>query len=353
MYSWTVPLPASVPRAAPQVGAARAGRAQAVEKWNSRNRRDWPHEHDTLDNQLTTLANGELELAVAVPGAAGTYCGTRFSWAGVITDINWRGYHLFGPWQPGPVPLDLHDNVSGTAGEFGMGMAGMPPPLGFDAAAPGEGFVKIGVGVLRRPDAQPYQFDGAYELVEAPAWQVEGGADRMEMRQRLEFGGFGYDYTHTIELIPGASAFVTRHRLTNTGGKPIRQTHYSHNLLILDWQPVGPDCEIIFPFTPGPALGDDSDAVLQGNRLGFRRPLQKAVFAMLTGFAGGVADNQVTVRNRRTGLAVRVTGDRPIVRYHFFATPGAVCPELFVEINAAPGEMIGWEHRYELSCGAA
>jgi hypothetical protein len=70
---------------------------------------------------------------------------------------------------------------------------------------------------------------------------------------------------------------------------------------------------------------------------------------MLDGFEGGVADNQVTVRNRRTGLAVKITGDRPIVRYHVFAAPGAVCPEPFVEIHAAPGETIAWEHRYELS----
>ena len=292
-----------------------------------------------------------MKISVVVPGAAGTYSGTRFSRAGIISEVTWGEHHLFGPWQPGPLPLDLHDNVSGTAGEFGMGAAGMPPPLGFEEAAPGDGFVKIGVGVLRSPDAQKYKFHGSYELVEAPAWEVSADSRRVDMRQRLEFNGFGYDYTYAIELVPGASAFITRHRLTNTGGKPIRQTYYSHNFVVLDRQPVGPDYEVIFPFTPGPAFGDGSDAVLQGNRLGFRQPLKKAVFAMLAGFNGDAADNQVTVRNRRTGLAVKVVGDRPILRYHFFATPGAVCPEPFVEINAAPGETIVWEHRYELSCG--
>ena len=156
------------------------------------------------------LSNNQLTLALAVPGASGSYCGTRFSWAGIISAVTWGEHHLFGPWKPGPLPLDLHDNVSGTAGEFGMGTADMPPPLGFDEAAPGDGFVKI-----------------------------------------------------------------------------------------------------------------------------------------------DVADNQVTVRNLRTGLMVEVVGDRPILRYHFFAVPGAVCPEPFVEINAAPGETTAWAHRYELSCGGA
>lgn len=300
-----------------------------------------------------TLSDEGMQVCVALPGAAGTYCGTRFSWAGIISEATWNGRHLFGPWQPGPLPADLHDNVSGTAGEFGMGIAGMPSPPGFDEAAPGDGFVKIGVGVLRRPDEQPYAFHGTYELVEAPAWEVEADSRGIEMRQRLEFNGFGYDYIHAVELIPGASAFVTRHRLTNTGERPIHQTHYSHNFLVLDRQPVGPDYEILFPFTPGCECVDDCDAVLLGNRLGFRRPIRRVVFAMLTGFDGTAADNQVTVRNRRTGLTVNVVGDRPVLRYHFFAAPGAVCPEPFVEINAIPGETIAWEHRYELSCGGS
>jgi hypothetical protein len=46
----------------------------------------------------------------------------------------------------------------------------------------------------------------------------------------------------------------------------------------------------------------DSDAVLRGSRLGFRQPLQRAVFAMLDGCEGGPADNRVTTRDPRTGL---------------------------------------------------
>jgi hypothetical protein len=298
---------------------------------------------------LHILSNGLLELTAVIPGATGTYRGTRFSWAGQIAGVTWDGHHLFGPWQPGPLAPGVHDNVLGTAGEFGMGIAGMPPPLGFDEAAPGECFLKIGVGVLRRPGHEAYQFAGAHELVAAAAWEVEGDRDRIVMRQRCGFGGHGYDYTQTIGLVPGALAFAIRHRLANTGARPIRQTHYCHNFMVLDRQPVGPDYEITFPFAPVPAFGPDSDAVLLGRRLGFRQPLRRAVFAMLEGFDGDPRANQFVVRHRRTGLAVHVTGDRPVGRYHFFAAPGAVCPEPFVEIQAAPGEAFTWEYRYELA----
>lgn len=298
---------------------------------------------------IHTLHNEEMELSVVDPGKPGTYCGTRFSWAGIIREVTWGEHHLFGPWQPGPLVLDVHDNVSGTAGEFGMGIADMPPPLGFDAAGAGDCFIKIGVGILRRPDKLAYEFFGQYEWVETAPWQTEAKQTRIDMRQQLACNDFGYDYTHTIELLPDAPGFVTRHRLMNTGCKPIYQTHYSHNFVVLDRCMIDTNYEITFPFSPAPAFDDNSDVFMDDNRLSFQRALKAPVFAMLDGFKGERADNQVTVRNRKTGLQLCITGDSPIVRYHFFASPGAVCPEPFVPVNAAPGETVTWEYRYELS----
>ncbi len=294
------------------------------------------------------LSNAHLTLDISLPGVPGNYCGARFSWAGIITDITCGGHHLFGPWQPGSLCPELHDNVSGTAGEFGMGTADMPPPLGFDAAAPGEGFVKIGVGVLRRPDERPYEFSGAYERLDSPPWQTDRSDSHIAMRQQLSFNGFGYDYTHTIELDPETAAFTTRHRLTNTGDKPIHQTHYSHNFLVLNRQSIGPGYEISFPFTPDPGFDADSPARLNGNTLTFSRPLSQPVFAMLEGFNGTAVDNGATVRHRDTGVGIRITGDQPIVRYHFFAAPGAICPEPFVEMRLSPGQTMTWQHRYDI-----
>jgi hypothetical protein len=288
-----------------------------------------------------TLSDRHMRVSVALPGAIGTYRGTRFSWAGIIAEVTWGDHHLFGSWQ---------DTVCGTAGEFGMGMAdNVSPPLGFNAAAPGDCFVNIGVGVLRRPDKEQCKFAKNDELIEAPAWEVTGDNRRVEMRQRLTVDGYGYDDPHTIELILGASTFAPRHRLTNTGDRARAQAHSCHTFMILDRQPVGPDAEVIMPFTPAPALGEDGDVVLEGKRYGFRRLVQKPAFAMLAGFAGTVADNRFTISNRRTGLTVHAAGDRPIICYHMSVDPVAVCPECVVETNAAPGETVAWEHRYELT----
>jgi hypothetical protein len=287
------------------------------------------------------FSNGVLELTAVVPGAPGTYCGTRFAWGGIVDSVRFQGRHIFGPWRSGSFPLDEHDNVTGTAGEFA--------PLGYEASAPGGCFVKIGVGVLRRPDAAPYSFAGRYELVEAPPWQVEKGADWIEARQIIAHGRYGYEYVSRVALVPGEAAFVTRHTLANTGAAEIHQTHYSHNFIVFDGHPVGPDYEALFPFESTSSFAPDSLAFLDGRSLKFRAPIPagKAVFSPLTGFGGMPADNQVAVRCHPAGLELRIGGDRPVTRFHFFAAPGAVCPEPFVELRLAPDQTETWEHRYE------
>lgn len=306
----------------------------------------------TPDASLT-LASGDLELSVNVPGAPGTYCGSRFSWAGIISQVKCNGRRFFGPWRPGEYSLDMHDNVTGTAGEFGMGIADMPAPLGFNDASAGGDFVKIGVGVLRREDELPYSFGRGYRLVDSPAWQVRRFDQGVDMTQVLTHGAYGYDYCHRIELVPGSRSFITRHSLTNIGRNEIHQTHYSHNFLVIDQHPVGSGYEVIFPFVPGNCIDKGGITYVEGRSLKFRGqiPAGKAIFAQLSGYGGTASDNMVTVRNGNAGADVVITGDRPVVRYHFFAVAGAVCPEPFVDIRAAPGETVTWQHRYDLSFG--
>jgi hypothetical protein len=263
-------------------------------------------------------------------------------------------HRLFGPWRTGKYSTDVHDNVTGTAGEFGMGTAGMPAPLGFNESAAGGHFVKIGIGVLRKPDDEPYSFGRRYEIVDAPRWQVVKTGQWVNMRQVLEHDGYGYDYCHRIETVPGCKSFITRHALTNTGRKPIHQTHYSHNFLIIDQEPIGPAYELMFHFTPDDLPLTQSLAYVKGNSLNFREliPAGKALFTQLSGFGDTAVDNWVMIRNRDIGVDLCITGDRPVVRYHLFAVCGSVCPEPFVELLLHPGETVTWQHRYDLSCSS-
>ncbi len=305
---------------------------------------------DLLSSPVETIALGNhaLELSIALPGAPGAYRGTRFSWAGVIREAWCLGHRWFGPWRATCHPADWHDEVSGTAGEFGMGTNGMPAPLGFDAAAAGDTFVKIGVGVLRRPDERPYNFAGQYELVEAPRWEVVHEAQRVTMRQELVHGPHAYRYTYRLELAAEETAFITHHTLENLGDVQIHQSHYAHNFVRIDGHPIGPEMELTFPFVPRLQRTCDDLAEVHGNRLLFRRHFmaREAMFSMMTGYSDAIGDNAVTIRQASTGLELRIAGDRPVTRYHLFAVEGAVCPEPFVELILEPATSMSWQHRY-------
>ena len=67
------------------------------------------------------LENDHLTVSIESPGTPDTYCGRRFSWAGNIRQLTWKDQLIFGPWSTEEKSLDAHDNVAGTAGEFGMG----------------------------------------------------------------------------------------------------------------------------------------------------------------------------------------------------------------------------------------
>ncbi|MCP4470911.1 MAG: hypothetical protein GY815_09535 [Gammaproteobacteria bacterium] len=92
------------------------------------------------------LDNGYLQAAIFLPDAErGYYRGTRFDWSGIIERVDYAGHRFYAPLHRQHNPLG-HDFVSGPAGEFAMFH-----PMGFDEAAAGESFVKIGVGLLEKP----------------------------------------------------------------------------------------------------------------------------------------------------------------------------------------------------------
>jgi hypothetical protein len=277
--------------------------------------------------------------------------GARFSRAGVVAQATMAGHSWFGPWRHDAPPPDAHDAVTGTAGEFGMGINGMPAPLGYADAAPGETFVKIGVGVLRRPDDAPYSFANVYEIVESPVWDVNRDGNAITMRQTLAHAAWGYRYTYAVTL--DGAAFITHHCLENIGRRSIDQAHYAHNFFVFDGQPIGDGCTVTFPFVPAPRRMSDEMAQ-EGRCLRFTSPTLSApaVFTELDGHGDTPADNGVEMQHARAGIGVRVTGDRPVLRYHFFATQLTICPEPFVAVNVAPGETIAWQHRYDLLVGA-
>ena len=81
----------------------------------------------------------------------------------------------------------------------------------------------------------------------------------------------------------------------------------------------------------------------------FVRELAKGetVFTELDGFGPTAADYDIRVENRKTRAGVRITADRPIVKFVFWSAPVTVCPEPYIDASVAPGNETSWRISYQ------
>lgn len=300
------------------------------------------------DFPRTVLEKGGLKLTVYLPDAGeGFYRGARFDWSGLVARAEFGGRTVFGPFR---LKYDAtnHDNVVGPAEEFDMDQ-----PQGYAEAAPGEAFVKIGVGLLTKPEEEKYGFMNPYTIASTGRWTFGCDEDWVEFKQVLGGPrGWGYEYTKRLTLAEAGPGFTIAHALANTGTKPIDTTVYCHNFVVLDDEPVGPNYRIEFPFDLKPRE-HRGKVEFKGRELVMPEVLTDSVWIAFTGAGFTPAQHTVTLTNRRTGTGVRIQGNRPVSEWRFYAEKTAACPEPFVRIRVPPGTEATWRTVYTLLAGAA
>ena len=295
------------------------------------------------------LSNGSVRALVLLPDAkTGYYRGARFDWSGLVARVECQGHTYFGEWKT-PHDPEGNDDVVGTAEEFGTTFPGTAGPLGYAEAKPGEDFLKIGVGLLRKVEEPAYRFWFGYQITKPGTWTVTHGRDWVEFQQELaDANGRGYRYTKRITLPKGRRELVITRTLRNTGSKRLATSHYCHDFTSIDGALAGPSYRVQFPFAVTTKSDLEGHVELHGNTLTFPHAFgqDEAVFAELAGFSTSAGSHAATVENLQSGAGVKIEGDRPLARFHFYAAQTAVCPEPFVEIDLAPGEQTTWQTKY-------
>lgn len=296
-----------------------------------------------------TLENNGLSLLVYLPDAEnGYYRGSRFEWSGLIQQASYDGHTFFGDWKSTHNPTN-HDDVNGTASEFGMFT-----PLGFDEAAPRETFVKMGIGELVRPNREDYRFHTNYSVKTAYDWSVKHGPDWIEfIQQSPDFKGWAYRFVKRIEIPPERPAFTIYHSLENTGTRALDTDYYCHNFTIIDDEPIGPAYELTFAFEPVFPQDLKGYARVEGERVQFVKALSgTSIYAEFEGYDVVPETNAVTICNNDSGAGLRIKGDYGAYEYHYWSTTLATCPEPFIKIDLAPGESMEWTDTYTLMIDA-
>jgi hypothetical protein len=312
----------------------------------------------TPQHPEAVLSNDQLRVRVYLPHPErGFYRSTRFDWSGVISSLTYKGHEFYGRWFTAMDPpvrdfiykgadiiTGAQSSITGPAEEFQR-------PQGYTTAKPGETFVKVGVGVLRKKDDTPYSAYNNYDVASTGQWTVEEGPGWLEMIQTVNdsASGYGYEYRKTMRLTKGQPVLVIEHALRNTGRLPIETPQYSHNFLVLDGAATGPDFLITVPFQiktakpPDPALAE-----IRGNQIAYTKVLtgEDRVTFPVDGFSTAAKDYDIRVENRATGAGFRVTSDRPLARLPLWSIRSVVSMEPFVDVTTAPGQTTTWKYTY-------
>jgi hypothetical protein len=299
---------------------------------------DFPH---------AEISNREIRAKLLLPNAdTGYYRGSRFDWSGVIESLTYKGHNYFGKWFARYSPTQ-HDAIMGPVEEFRSGDSA----LGYDEAKPGGYFMKIGVGILQKPDDAKYNFARPYRIVTLGKRVVRPEADRVVFLHELSDGnGYSYTYQKTVRLARNKPELILEHSLKNTGRRVIDTSVYDHDFFMLDGEPTGPNIRVRFAFPPKAETDFKDKAEWHGNELVYKRelaPRGDSVASWLTGFGPTAKDNDFVVENTKTGAAVRQTGDQPLSRLNFWSIHTTVCPEAYIHMRIEPGRTFKWKIVYQ------
>ena len=292
------------------------------------------------------LSNGLIEAKLYLPDAQqGYYRGTRFDWSGVISSLRFQGHEFFGQWFERYDPK-IHDAIAGPVEEFLTRDAG----LGYEEAKAGGSFIRIGVGVVKKPEEKAYQRFRTYEIVDPGRRSIRKGPDWIEFTHELSSDtGYGYVYKKTVRLAKDKPVLTLEHSLRNTGRLAIETAVYDHNFFVMDGQPTGPASVVRFPFEAHATKSLQDLAEVRADQLVYLKELEKgqSVFTELEGFGPTARDYDIRLENRKAGMGVRITGDQPIAKLVFWSIRTTFCPEPYINLRVEPGSESTWKIAYE------
>jgi hypothetical protein len=319
-----------------------------------------------LQAPAVTISNGQISARIYLPDSdKGFYRGSRFDWAGVIGSLTYAGHDFYKPWFGGMSP-EVRDFVFQNGAAIAAPNTAATGPveefnaqggaLGFAEAAPGGVFLKIGVGVLRRPDDAAYSSFRLYPLVDPGKRKNVVKSDSVEFTQEVADPGTGYAYryTKTIRLPKNEPVMLIEHVLRNSGTKAIITSVYDHNFLDVDSGGAAAGLTLTTPFVltadppPNSAL-----AQVMGREFLFNAspPIDQRILTKLSGFSAAATDYDFHIVDRSRGAGVRITADQPLQQITLWSIRPVMAIEPFVKMTLAPGESFRWSYRYAFEAG--
>jgi hypothetical protein len=284
------------------------------------------------------LENDVLAVELADPEECG---GVRFDRTGFITQVRLkRGGHTF-------CTRERPEPGAGTGGAGICGEFGLFTPVGYDSAAVGQRFPKLGVGLLTRLDGSDYDFRAAYP---ADLFAIRTEIGERHARYAVEpkaCRGYAAKLEKRIR-IDGASLIID-YALHNVGTEPIVTEEYTHNFLAVDGLGPGPAYRLAFAMPvrldamePAytPRIVDVTERELR-----FRREPEQDIYCAFEVPPAAAAGWELV--HEPTGVGLREICRFEAARLAVWGAPHVLSPEVFIALWVMPGERKTWRRVYE------
>lgn len=277
------------------------------------------------------LGTDEFNVDIRIGGwALQDEFGPRFDNTAYVAGIKSDGREYLGQW--------------GLSDEFGMLGVGV---LGYDQAAAGASFLKIGVGKLKRIDPKPYDFTRRYPVTDFRTPHVDRGRDTLTLglSDALRDKSYAYKYIKRYRIDTRFRVIVIEYELTNTGTKPWKFEHYNHNCIKIGDTAIG---SAYYVQTEFPVIGKISRGFsYSGKRIVLTgRPRDEMYYVMTSDRPAPRENNRITVGLGHNETWVRITNDFPLARFAVYADQRGVCPQAFHQAELKPNRSATWKRVY-------
>ena len=138
----------------------------------------------------------------------------------------------------------------------------------------------------------------------------------------------------------------------NRGSKTLYTNEYVHNFISIGGAPIGPHYQLYTPFTIHPSLfieyvNPENLVDIHQDAVDFKgTPSQPFFFSNLSG--GVQVPASWTLKHTDIGIGISETGDFRSDAINLWGMRHVISPELFKQINLAPGQSTRWSRTYHI-----
>lgn len=292
------------------------------------------------------LRDGRLRIEVMDPASPERYNrGVRFADLAAVLRATYAGRSFL----HAPVAHDPLDDHGGLASEFDLCIPGGPPehlPPGWREASDGGGFLKIGVGVLRKQGKDYHLFHRPAVLSQA-ATTVTWEAARAVFAQTCP-GVDGYAYELGAVVSVNDPEIVIDWSLVNTGSKPFTTRTYAHNFLRFDDRDAGPGYRLDFPF-PIAVSGANAEQRVSDQSILFAARIPTWVNMAIPWPADYAGGNSCVLSHTEAGMSLTCATSLPSDQIAIHARAAYISPEQFIRLDLAPGAKAAWTRTWRFA----